>query len=309
MKNKYHPQWAKCARCRKRATICLPAHHANFCPECFQHYFENAVNRAIKKMGISRDIPLMVAVSGGKDSLATWEILHNLGFSTRGLFIDLQIDEFSRSSRETVQKFAFERGFSWSAYDLKSQFGYTIPELYQIRKKNFCSLCGRLKRQFINRLATREEYRTVATGHNLDDEASRLLGNLISNRQDFVDKQYPFLPSPHPRIPAKIKPLYRLEKIEIQYYCELKNIQPVKKQCPFAKGATSNYYQQTLDFLEDKMPGTKRNFLYSYLRKKKNLVYEEPFKTCRECGEPAYSELCGICSLKKSLTMHQFLDY
>ena len=302
-RSKYLPNKGdKCARCRNEASICLPAHRANFCPECFVHYFENAVERGIKKMRLNRQDPLMIAVSGGKDSLATWQALHDLGLDTKGLFINLQIDEFSQKSGEAVQKFAEDRGLDWSQYDLKTEIGYTIPELHQKRQKKFCSLCGRIKRQLINRLAARENFQTVATGHNLDDEASRLLGNLIDDRQDFVEKQYPFLPSPHPRIPAKFKPLYRLEKKEILYYCELKNIQYVNQKCPFSKGATSKYFNQTLEFLEDKMPGTKRNFLYSYLKKEKKLVYEEPFNTCRECGEPSYMDICGICRLKNSLS-------
>ncbi len=301
MQNKYHPQGAKCARCRKQASICLPAHRANFCPECFVYYFENAVSRGLKKMKIDRTEPIMLAVSGGKDSLAAWQALSNLGLSTKGLFIDLKIDDFSEESKQAVDKFARERDLSWTEYDLKTEFGYSIPELHKSRPRKFCSLCGRIKRQLINKLAARENFSTVATGHNLDDEASRLLGNLIGDRQEFIEKQYPYLPSPHPRIPAKLKPLYRLEKKEILYYCELKNILPVDKKCPYSKGATSKYFNQTLEFLEDKMPGTKRSFLYSYLRKEKKLVYEEPFHLCKQCKEPAYEEVCALCRLKNSL--------
>ncbi len=100
----------------------------------------------------------------------------------------------------------------------------------------------------------------VATGHNLDDEAGRLLGNLIGKREEYVKKTYPYLPSPHPKIPAKIKPLYRLEIKEILIYAQLKSIEPVNIDCPLSRGATSRKFKKALNLLENQMPGIKRNF-------------------------------------------------
>ena len=42
---------------------------------------------------------ILVAVSGGKDSLALWDILLDLGYDADGLYIDLGIGEYSSSSR------------------------------------------------------------------------------------------------------------------------------------------------------------------------------------------------------------------
>jgi len=295
------PKNAKCSRCRGRAEIALPSHHARFCPECFDQFFQKAVIRALKKLRVPVERPLMVAVSGGKDSLAAWDVLQRLGYPVTGLHLNLEIGDFSEASREAVQSFASLRHLDWSEYRLSEEFGYSLPEVQSRFKRKICSVCGRLKRQLFNRLTVREGFGTLVTGHNLDDEAGRLLGNLVGNRQEFVSKQHPFLPSPHPLIPAKLKPLYRVEIKEIRIYCELRGIEPVEATCPFSKGATSHTFKEALDFLEGRMPGTKRSFLFSYLQGKQPFESGGDFGTCKLCGYPAPYEICGLCSLKGQL--------
>ncbi|MGM0423432.1 MAG: ATP-binding protein [Thermodesulfobacteriota bacterium] len=295
------PPQSKCTRCRSRALVSLPSHNARFCEPCFQHFFQNAVQKALKKYGPNQDTPILVAVSGGKDSLALWAVLQDLGLHTRGIHLDLGLGEFSLASSQAVQEFAEQRGLEYSHYSLLQEFGFSLPEIQALLPEKICSICGRLKRQLLNHLAAREGYSWLATGHNLDDEASRLLGNLLGDRQEFVRRQSPGLPSPHPRIPAKIKPLYRLEIKEILAFCELQGIKPAQAGCPMSKGATSHYFKEALDLLEDRMPGTKRGFLYSYLRKPKELQMQEGFQECQNCGEPAYSQPCPVCSLRKRL--------
>lgn len=243
----------------------------------------------------------MVAVSGGKDSLCAWSVLDDLGYETKGLHINLGIEGFSEASRNAVAEFAASRGLSWSEYSLKNEFGYSMPEIFSILKYKICSVCGRLKRHFLNRLTVKEGYGCLVTGHNLDDEAARLLGNLIGDRQEFVRRQFPRLPSPHPKIPAKLKPLYRLEIKEILVYCRIKHISPSGASCPFSRDATSNYFSEALEFLDEKMPGTKRGFLFSYLRKPKELQPADNYINCAVCGQPALSSTCPVCGIKKRI--------
>ncbi len=244
---------------------------------------------------------MLVAVSGGKDSLALWAVLDDLGYKTQGLHLNMGMHEFSQASRQAISQFAENRGLTWTEYSLHKEFGYSLPQIYNLLRNKICSVCGRLKRQFLNRLAARQGYTCLATGHNLDDEAGRLLGNLLGDRQDFVRRQAPGLPAPHPRIPCKVKPLYRLETKEILTYCRLQDILPAQHKCPLSRGATSLAFQEALQLLEEKMPGTKRAFLFSYLRKPKELQMESSFQDCQVCGEPAYNQICPVCSLQRRL--------
>lgn len=291
------PAGAKCTRCRSRGTIRLPQHHSIFCSQCFLSFFRTAVMRAIKTFGLAADTPVLVAVSGGKDSLALWDVLHALGYATKGLHLDLGIDGFSEASIEAIRSFARERSLPWASYSLKETFGYDLYEVRRATRRKMCSICGLIKRQLLNRLTIREGFGTLAVGHNLDDEAGRLLGNMVRHRNQYLKKQSPFLPSTHPRLPAKLKPLYRLEASEILTYCSLKGIRYVAFRCPLSRKATSHFFKEALDLLESRMPATKRDFLFTYLDRNHARQEQQPFLTCTRCGEPAYAEICSVCNL------------
>lgn len=295
------PPGAKCSRCRARPTIRLPQHHAIFCEDCFDHYFNTAVRRAMKQFRLPMTTPILVAVSGGKDSLALWHVLHGLGYLTKGLHINLGIDGFSDVSLAAVQAFAQERDLSFAHYSLEETLGHDLYKLRKHARRDMCSVCGLLKRQLLNRLTIREGFAHLAVGHNLDDEAGRLLGNLVRHRTQYLGKQHPFLPSTHPRLPARLKPLYRLEASEILRYCQLKGINPVPLKCPLSEGATSHFFKEALDLLESKMPSTKRDFLFTYLDRNKPHEEHRTFVSCRRCGEPTYADLCGVCSLLEKI--------
>src|SRR5438132_6476742 len=66
----------RCRRCRRPAVIELRRHNAAFCQRCFFRYFDDQVARAIKEFDMAGpDDRILVAVSGGKDSLALWDVL------------------------------------------------------------------------------------------------------------------------------------------------------------------------------------------------------------------------------------------
>ncbi len=293
------PPGARCSRCGSQALVSLPSHNARFCRDCYEHFFITAVKRALKRIKHPKDKSIIVAVSGGKDSLVLWEVLSRLGYRTKGIHINLGIGEFSEASRRAVSDFAKERGYSWREYTLKDLFGYTMEEVHRVLRRKICASCGKLKRQFLDMLTLKEGFDTIATGHNLDDEAARLLGNLMGRRMEYVKKQYPYLPSPSPRIPAKIKPLYRLEIREILIYAEIKGIKPVEEECPLSKGATTRKFKKALDLLENEMPGIKRNFLFGYIDNNLPPSWESEYNECEKCGYPTFLTYCNVCNLKR----------
>ena len=64
-------------------------------------------------------------------------------------------------------------------------------------------MCGLIKRYLLNFWAFREHFSVYATGHNLDDEAATLLGNVLHWQIDYLSHQHPTLPSPHPKMVKK----------------------------------------------------------------------------------------------------------
>src|SRR3990172_1720428 len=151
---------------------------------------------------------VLVCVSGGKDSLVLWDILLDLGYDAEGLTIDLGIEGYSDRSREKVMAYAESRGKEPIVVDLRRE-GVPIPEAAKKSCKEEGSVCGTVKRYFFNRVAASRGFSVVATGHNLDDESARLLGNLMHWHRDHLARQHPLLPEAGDGLVRKVKPLWR----------------------------------------------------------------------------------------------------
>ena len=80
----------KCRSCRGKAVIEVRRHHAAFCTEHFLTMFRNQVETAIRRLRMmSPEDRVLLAVSGGKDSLALWDVLLDLGYDVTGLYLGL----------------------------------------------------------------------------------------------------------------------------------------------------------------------------------------------------------------------------
>ena len=76
----------KCRVCREPAVIDIRRHNANFCVEHFLRLCRDQVAKAIEEFAMfGPDDRLLVAVSGGKDSLAVWDLLRELGSTVHTL--------------------------------------------------------------------------------------------------------------------------------------------------------------------------------------------------------------------------------
>ena len=90
----------RCRSCTTTAVIEIPRHHAAFCAEHFASMFRGQVEKAIRRFRmLEPGDRILVAVSGGKDSLALWDVLLDAGYRATGLYLDLGIGEYSRTSR------------------------------------------------------------------------------------------------------------------------------------------------------------------------------------------------------------------
>ena len=101
----------KCRKCGGSAALELRRHNTAFCSPHFVEFFKKQVAEAIHKHRMfTRDEPVLVAVSGGKDSLALWDVLIEDGYRTAGLYLDLGIFDYSQESRARCEAFASARG-------------------------------------------------------------------------------------------------------------------------------------------------------------------------------------------------------
>ncbi len=297
----------KCRRCKTPAVIKMPRHNTAFCDPCFQEYLLKQVERAISsgKM-FSKEAPVLVAVSGGKDSLALWDILIKLGYETAGLHLNLGIGAYSKRSQQMVEQFANARGLALIVESYQKSYGLGVIEIAEESARPACSACGTMKRHHFNRIAMEKGFPVVATGHNLDDEAARLLGNLLKWQVSYLEKQSPVLSDDDGKWAKKVRPLYRLPEREIAAYTILNRIEYVVEECPMSKGAKVFAYKETLNQLEEASPGAKHQFYLGFLKQKEASFPTPPpakqDETCRTCGQPTQSEQCGYCRLIERAT-------
>lgn len=300
-----------CTKCKTKAAIGLPRHNAAFCKGCFNGFVHDQVARAIKSDRMfGRQDRILVAVSGGKDSLALWDILLKLGYRADALYIDLGIPGYSEKSHEKVRRFAqtigAQHGATLLIHAVTAQEGAGIKELANVLHRPTCSACGTIKRYQFNHVAVEHDYDVMATGHNLDDEAARLLGNVLHWQIDYLEKQAPTLPASVDGFAKKVKPLYRLSEREIAAYAVLNRIDYVVEECPMAKGSKMLLYKEVLNRLEMESPGTKQSFYWGFLQQAGKGSSPAPsisekdqaaLHPCRTCGQPTTAAVCSYCKM------------
>jgi len=291
----------KCRKCGGSAALELRRHNAAFCAPHFQDFFRKQVAEAIHKHRMfTRDEPILVAVSGGKDSLALWDVLLEDGYQTAGLYLDLGIFEYSQESKAKCEAFAGARGVKLYVERVADAVGAPIPDVQRVTRRPTCSACGLSKRYLLNRAALEHGYPVLATGHNLDDEAATLFGSVLHWQTDALPRQSPALPSTHPKLVRRVKPLYRLSELETAAYSFLRRIDYIVEECPFSRGATSLAHKELLNRLEEASPGAKHNFLFGFLDKARP-VFERAehveLRECGTCGQVTTGEICAFCKL------------
>jgi uncharacterized protein (TIGR00269 family) len=284
---------------------------------CKSHYLEwvmEQTRRFIKKYRMfGPGERVLVAVSGGKDSLALWDVLLRLGCEAHGLYIDLGIDHAngeSYSGRSLHKTRAFVDTFWPNAHlqvvDVKALYGKSVPQAAQISNRGQgrpCSVCGLVKRHVMNRVAQEGRYAALVTGHNLDDEAAVLFSNVLFWHSGYLARQAPTLPASHPGLVKKVKPFCRFYERETAAYALARGIDYVHDECPYAVNSKTIYYKEMLNQLEQKSPGAKLQFYVRFLKAKKEGMFAQleeqvALKPCERCGQPTSAPgRCAFCRL------------
>jgi uncharacterized protein (TIGR00269 family) len=288
----------RCKRCGGTAVIELRRHNTAFCQECFEHHVRVQVQRAIDdhEMFAPHD-RVLIAVSGGKDSLALWDILLDLGYDATGFYLGLGIGDYSDRSGVVAARYAEGRRAELIHVDLTEGYGFDIPTAKRKGSRSSCSVCGLSKRYLFNRVAREHGFDVLATGHNLDDEAATLLGNTLRWQTDFLARQFPVLDG-RDGMAKKVKPLYRLSERETAAYAFLRGIDYVVEECPLVAGNTQLRYKDAMNHLEAGSPGTKASFYLGFVERAAHLFQGEDtvdLVECERCGQPTTGRFCAFC--------------
>ena len=293
----------KCVTCRGPAIIDIRRHNSNFCAEHFLELCHRQVRKAIEEFDmIDPADRVLVAVSGGKDSLAVWDLLVDLGYDADGLYIGLGIGDYSDTSREHARSFAASRQLTLREVDIPSMFGFDIPNGSRAARRVPCSACGLSKRHLFDEEALRGGYDVLVTGHNLDDEAAVLFGNTLHWHTEYLGRQMPMLPA-RDGFPKKVKPLVRLSERETAAYCIIKGIDYLVDECPMAQGNRHLGYKAALNDIEAGSPGAKHSFYFGFLDRAASRfaaeasIDRDDLGACASCGAPTTNDICAFCRL------------
>jgi len=293
----------KCKRCGALAAVKLPSHHAGFCPDCFERFFQKQIETAVRRHGmIQPDDKVLVAVSGGKDSLGLIRVLSELGHNVEGLHIHLGIPDASDPVCERTETYCRENGFRLHVLRM-AEVGLAIPKVKDAVHRPICSVCGKIKRHYFNRFAYENGFTALATGHNLDDEVARLFANTLRWDAAYLGSQGPTLPA-EGKFVRKIKPLCRVTEFETAAYCFFKGINHWKAACPYSGGASFTGHKKLFADLEERSPGQKTAFYEAFLAKGRPYFAgasregAQTLYSCEKCGFPSSSEICGVCRIR-----------
>ena len=261
----------RCRRCDNPGAINMRQHKLSLCATHFPEWFLEQTQRAIKKYRMFAHAErILVAVSGGKDSLALWDVLLTLGYQADGLYIDLGIDGgFGYSARSKDKAVAFAEQHPEAqlvVVDIRQLYGENIPQVAQRRHRpqRPCSICGLIKRHEMNRIALEGGYDVLATGHNLDDEAATLFGNVLHWQADYLRRQFPVLPADGQGLARKVKPFCRFYERETAAYTLIRGIDYIEAECPYAVGATSSGSQRDAHPHGARLAGRENALLHQF---------------------------------------------
>lgn len=286
--------------CAKESSVYLVQHRLSLCNQHYIDWYLRRAEETIRKYNMfNKKDKILVAISGGKDSIALWDVLTTLGYKSDGLYINLGITGFSDDSEEVSKTYAQEKGLKLHIVYLEKEFA-SIPQIKKIERRPPCSFCGQLKRYYMNKFAKDMGYTVLTTGHNLDDEASTLLLNVLNWNIEYLTRQSPVLNEGNGFV-KKVKPLFKFTAEENQFYVSLKGLKYVDKRCPYSKGASSIEYKRILNEIEKQSPSTKLRFYLDFIKKLKPLLHipQPLLDPCKNCGQPTTVTICSICRLKQ----------
>ncbi|PKO13571.1 MAG: hypothetical protein CVU39_18145 [Chloroflexi bacterium HGW-Chloroflexi-10] len=308
----------RCRKCNQKAIINMRQHKLALCRNHFPDWILEQTQRFIDKYKMfTKEQKILVAVSGGKDSLALWDVLQKLGYQTGGLHINLGIqseENYSNLSQQITQAFANKRGLTLHIENIEEKYGCSTPQLSHLAsrgKDKPCAVCGLVKRHTMNEIASVYNYDVLTTGHNLDDEVAVLFNNVLSWQVDFLKRQSPVLPAKVGLL-KKAKPFCRFYEKETAAYAILNGIEYIEEECPHVMGSTTLHHKELLNALENKSAGSKLAFYLKFLKAKEslflnldeNLAPHDLLFTCPNCGQPTPQPgNCTFCKVIQKATL------
>ncbi|MEQ1572616.1 MAG: tRNA 2-thiocytidine(32) synthetase TtcA [Vicinamibacterales bacterium] len=203
---------------------------------------------------------VMVGLSGGKDSWALLQILDELRqrapitFSLIAVNVDSGYKDYKH---DVIAKTCRERG--WDLRIEHTSIGEVMDDILDAGATP-CSLCARLRRGVLYRVATEVGATKIALGHHLDDFIETLLLNV------FFAGALKAMPARLVSDSAEhvvIRPFAYVEEAEARVYCKERELPIIGCCCPACGdlGLQRQRVKRLIMDLEVEHPGVKQSML------------------------------------------------
>lgn len=230
------------------------------------YFVSKKVGKAIWDYGMLRDGDrVLIAVSGGKDSLSLLKILKE-----RRRFVPLKY--------ELIACFV-DMGFSWINYDPLIKFFENEAVEYVITKPTTswrngeeafdCFWCSWNRRKALFQVAEDYGCSKIALGHHLDDIVETMLLNLFFNGE--ISTMNPNQEMFQGKL-AIIRPLAYVEEAELDKLSKILELPVVKTQCPNKDTSRRALMKRIIREIRSINPDVKKNIFRSLRRIKREYL-------------------------------------
>ena len=207
---------------------------------------------------------VLVAVSGGIDSLVLAWLLHNwrdkapINYRLKAVHIDMMpaVGGAGINACQTANRL---ETIGLSCVILPADLPRsTATETPASSTKDVCFHCARSRRKQLFDYARKHQYSTIALGHNRDDIVETFFLNLTCGgnistmrpRQDLFSGRL-----------TLIRPLAYLRKIEITAISKRLGLDPVNSDCPLSGQTRRMEIGELLDHIYDRIPGSREHIV------------------------------------------------
>jgi len=298
-----------CSECgTDQVFYCRQHEGVNLCRKCFVESVETKVRRTITKRRMlePRDV-IIVALSGGKDSVALLQILWKLErrfppARLVALTVDEGISGYRNEAIAISREICGALNIGHVVVTFDELFGLTMDDVASRRNElQPCSYCGVLRRKALNEGARRLRATKVATAHNLDDEGQTALLNVMHGDTERI------LSVPNKtegRFIPRVKPLAEVPERETTLYAYATDTPFQSIPCPYGNEALRGDIRVMLNRLELKHPGLKYTICKSVDKLSQSINATRRsriLRACSACGDPTPNDECQACKMLKAL--------
>jgi len=315
----------KCSACGAAHATIFQRHTGRVL--CWNCFVDDLVQRIKRELELHNLIDpgdrILLAVSGGKDSIALMELLTHVVSPSKlhAVTIVEGVPGYYRQSEIALcKKVARSLGIDYTVLTLKEVIGFSIEELIQryrqkletgtVEKISPCTICGVARRRAINIYAREHGFTKVATAHTLDDEVHTYIANFLRGDLMRLAQSHPKSAVHSSKIIKRIKPLRKVYDYEIAIYAFKKGYPLQQQECPLITSIPSlrSRIRDRVIELEWLYPGTFMRLvewidkaIEPLVEKLNRSQIELPY--CEICGEPTSPgrRICRFCEILEQL--------